>query len=563
VRDVVVVAGGTIGGVATPEVWEWDGDSWSFAFDLDAPVSAAHAAYDFARGAVVVAGHDAAATLLIAESAATLTTPSPLGDGVAVAGPDGVVFVAGSDTFVLESGGWRALDPLPLSAAGGLAWLDDQVVTVVVPDLVEDSDARFRLVEGAWNTVEPLPIGDRAGAMAASSSDTLASVAVIFGGEAVDGAATFVVDGDVAVPLSPLPLFPDSPAVRDVAQAAFDPGDVDDPAGLHADTGSATCNAVLRVTEEVVVYLGNTLPGLLVDGDDDHRAFLVGDTGFVLEFDADGSGEFVSRIVNTDAVAGASVAGGRAARDGADVVLVTAAGATFVLHDDVWTAFGGPVPVPNAGFGLAAARPADARVVALFPDVEGHTWTFDGAAWSDHGAIGPSRRSSVSMAADLDAGAAVAFGGLLDGGAATAEAWVFDGSDWTAVDDVGPGARAAVGLAFDAARHRTVAVGGLFSNDEIWAWNSGAADIAGLRFDIDVGAAQVGDAVITNLDIERAPFEGQLPFLIWTAGRYATLTDVPLQQVLTGSAPTVHIVVPARGAVTVDQFEATFSFRSR
>ncbi len=77
------------------------------------------------------------------------------------------------------------------------------------------------------------------------------------------------------------------------------------------------------------------------------------------------------------------------------------------------------------------------------------TWTFDGTAWTEVHAKGPSARAGAAMAA-LN-GKLVLFGGSAATSATSAsvlaDTWTFDGTTWTQLDIVGPAAREYAALA--------------------------------------------------------------------------------------------------------------------
>lgn len=544
VRDVVVL----VGGAGTRDVWEWNGETWRLVDQVptSGPVVHPVAVFDLDRSAVVVL---ADTDVFFVDGGDIVDGDfGPVDDGAAATSTEGFVVVDKDGTSKIIVAGQDAGtgSALPASVTTPIVYEDTAgVINVVITDDDGGDDRRFTLAGTTWTETTPLPIGDRRGGQAIRlGSDELG--VLFFGGDNVD---TAVVHGDVGDPIQ-------TSVIADPSATAFDPGDADHEGGLIAVVG----NDLLRLTDAGFVEVGDGRDGLLVDGTATSRARLVIDGGTVLELAGD---EFASTfITDNDAISTQFVAGARVVRRGDDLVYVSATGLTFTMPTtNVWSAFGGATPIPAGGFGLATANGS----VVLYPDVDGHTWTFDGATWSDLGVIGPGvagARSNVALASDVDDGSAFLFGGADAGGVLLSEAWRFDGAGWTQVVDAnGPGPRAAVVLGYDAHRHRMIAAGGIAGGSQIWAHNSGVADVAALRFDVSIGAARLGDdAVLTAVDVDT----GGAPFLLWQAGRWDVADAAPLEHLLTGPEPTVHIAVPAAapGPVTVLDFEATFSFRS-
>lgn len=568
VRDVVVVVGGVSDLGQNEDVWEWDGGTWSLSASLGALLGGdvsrlgdVGAAFDSDRGAVVVVGASATQTLIIGDTITSLTQTSPVGaDPIVLAVDAGVLWVSGSDAQILTAS-WQPAAPLPAAVDDGVGFVDeDGVAVVIAPDALEDSDPRFRLDAGGWTVLPALAVDDRRGGMAAARYDD----ALVFGGLDVDGPGSIVVAGAAASPLLPPPA---SPALAAITQATFDPGDADEPAGLVALAG----DELLRITPQGAEPLGSARDGLLVaDGAGVARATLVADGGLVFDFAPDGAGELLAqRIVDNGVWAGASVDGGRAVRLGDDIVVVLTTGQVLRLRGTVWGTE--PVaPLPEVGFGLAVVDDGNdgSDVVVLFPDRVGHTWLYDGQ-WTDLGAIGPSRRSNVAMAADLADSSVLLFGGII-GATFSDEAWRFrrEGAagSWTQLDEPGPSARAGGAAAWDPVARDVVVVGGLFSNDEIWQWHSGAKDTAALRFSLALDAAQVDDASIVDMSVAIDGVAADRVF-VWQAGGFVGVDDASLDfsRIRTGAAGAVHIVATAGDsdtAVTALAFEATFSFRS-
>jgi hypothetical protein len=111
----------------------------------------------------------------------------------------------------------------------------------------------------------------------------------------------------------------------------------------------------------------------------------------------------------------------------------------------------------------------------------GDTWTWDGTAWTQLAAPGPSPRVGAAMVYDSARQVCVLFGGQirLTGNTSQAfssdETWEWNGSAWTQRAVAGPSAREGCGTAFDSARGVTVLYGGtaVFVGDygDTWEYN--------------------------------------------------------------------------------------------
>ena len=109
------------------------------------------------------------------------------------------------------------------------------------------------------------------------------------------------------------------------------------------------------------------------------------------------------------------------------------------------------------------------------------TWEWDGSAWTQVSATGPSPRCDHAMASDSARGKVVLFGGITDHGVTdgplekVGDTWEWDGAVWTEVSTTGPSARTNHALVYDAHRERTVLFGGLdFAKDRMgdtWEWD--------------------------------------------------------------------------------------------
>lgn len=125
-------------------------------------------------------------------------------------------------------------------------------------------------------------------------------------------------------------------------------------------------------------------------------------------------------------------------------------------------------PLPRVGH--AMAYDASRRVVVLFgggpsgagadPD-HGDTWEWNGATWTQKGAVVvPPPRSNHAMAYDARRKRVVLFGGER-GNEYLDDTWEWDGTTWTAVTSTTtPAARSSHAMAYDAKRGRIVLFGG-------------------------------------------------------------------------------------------------------
>src|SRR5438105_6791328 len=96
----------------------------------------------------------------------------------------------------------------------------------------------------------------------------------------------------------------------------------------------------------------------------------------------------------------------------------------------------------------------------------GDTWEWDGSAWMQRTATGPSPRVAATMVYDSGRGRFVLFGGLGSGGY-LGDTWEWDGSAWAQRATSGPSARDAHTLAYDTAPGRVVLFGGQGSNGPV------------------------------------------------------------------------------------------------
>ena len=113
----------------------------------------------------------------------------------------------------------------------------------------------------------------------------------------------------------------------------------------------------------------------------------------------------------------------------------------------------------------------------------GDTWEWNGQAWANVTAVGPSARYASAMVWDAARNAVVLFGGFFDDGvnyAALNDLWAWDGTRWTQITPTGaaPSGRSYPSVAYDSARSRLVVFGG-FDNDyvaqqDLWEFDGAA-----------------------------------------------------------------------------------------
>ncbi len=106
----------------------------------------------------------------------------------------------------------------------------------------------------------------------------------------------------------------------------------------------------------------------------------------------------------------------------------------------------------------------------------GDTWLFDGSAWTQVAAQGPSARWSHAMAFDSSRNTNVLFGGGAGGSSQQGDTWLFDGVSWNKSPAVGPAPRGHHAMAFDPARQVTVLFGGVLGGGppiygDTWIFN--------------------------------------------------------------------------------------------
>ncbi|MCA9256339.1 MAG: hypothetical protein KDA33_11915, partial [Phycisphaerales bacterium] len=103
------------------------------------------------------------------------------------------------------------------------------------------------------------------------------------------------------------------------------------------------------------------------------------------------------------------------------------------------------------------------EVVVLFGGRDssnlGDTWEWDGQAWTERLAPGPSPRRGHTMAYDMASSRTLLFGGH-DGASYVNDTWAWDGNTWRQLMIPGPQPRSNHSMTYDTARSRIVVFGG-------------------------------------------------------------------------------------------------------
>jgi hypothetical protein len=122
-----------------------------------------------------------------------------------------------------------------------------------------------------------------------------------------------------------------------------------------------------------------------------------------------------------------------------------------------------PVTAPPASAADLMAYDAAARQLVLLDQVQGSTWTWDGATWTPQATLThPGPRSGAAMAYDAATKQVILFGGqsVASGSSALSDTWSWDGSRWTQLSPAtSPPPMAAHTLAYDPATSQLVLFG--------------------------------------------------------------------------------------------------------
>ena len=138
-------------------------------------------------------------------------------------------------------------------------------------------------------------------------------------------------------------------------------------------------------------------------------------------------------------------------------------------------------PTPRTGQSMAFDRWRNETV--LFGGLVGaavgnDTWIWNGSAWSEQrGVPSPPARCSATIAFDSHRNRVLLFGGSLGGPAALNDTWEWDGWAWVAAYALtSPPPLAAAAMVFDSNRNRFVLFGGIDGNgnpgNQTWTWSS-------------------------------------------------------------------------------------------
>ena len=167
----------------------------------------------------------------------------------------------------------------------------------------------------------------------------------------------------------------------------------------------------------------------------------------------------------------------------------------------LWSRVATGGPVARSNFGMAFDSRRDRAVVfgGRSPDssepLPAVTWEWDGTAWAQAAASGPSARSRFAMVYDERRGVTVLFGGTTNATAGLGDTWEYDGA-WRRVNVPGPAARFRHGMAYDAGRGVVVLFGGTTNNSDrlgdTWEYDG----VAWTRRDVTGPGARIGHAMV-------------------------------------------------------------------
>jgi hypothetical protein len=151
---------------------------------------------------------------------------------------------------------------------------------------------------------------------------------------------------------------------------------------------------------------------------------------------------------------------------------------TWEWDGNAWTQRLIAGPTGRGGHGMVYDGVRAATVVfggRFGSDYRSDTWTWDGTAWAQVATTGPSARYQHAMAYDGARGETILFGGYFYDVTAHyyADTWRWNGSAWTQATASGPSARQAHAMAYDAGRNRIVLFGGYNGTQylrDTWEW---------------------------------------------------------------------------------------------
>jgi hypothetical protein len=154
---------------------------------------------------------------------------------------------------------------------------------------------------------------------------------------------------------------------------------------------------------------------------------------------------------------------------------------TWSWQGNTWTLLT-PAQSPPGRSNHAMAYDAARDRVVMFGGyvngLNGSTWTFDGATWTQAATTGPAARESHAMAYDADRQRVVLFGGLTGTVSCNGQTWEWDGAAWSLRSSTGPAPRGGAAMAYDPVRRVTVLFGGAGCGNvyyaDTWEWNGTA-----------------------------------------------------------------------------------------
>ena len=167
----------------------------------------------------------------------------------------------------------------------------------------------------------------------------------------------------------------------------------------------------------------------------------------------------------------------------------------------LWTRVATGGPAARCNFGMAFDSRRDRVVVfggrppGSSEPLPAQTWEWDGTAWAQIAASGPSARSRFAMVYDERRGVTVLFGGTTNATAGLGDTWEYDGA-WRQINLPGPAARFRHTMAYDSARGVVVLFGGTTNNTDrlgdTWEYDGAAWT----RRDVPGPEARTGHAMV-------------------------------------------------------------------
>lgn len=148
-------------------------------------------------------------------------------------------------------------------------------------------------------------------------------------------------------------------------------------------------------------------------------------------------------------------------------------GDTWEWDGIAWKQVSASGPSPRNGAAMTY-DPIRRRVILFGGNgPSGETWEWDGKSWSEVKPVVTEGRFNSAMAYDAAHQKIVRFGGW-NGEARVGETWTFDGTAWQKIDVAGPEARNHATLVYDSKRKRLVLFGGHDGENvfgDTWEWD--------------------------------------------------------------------------------------------